>query len=73
MSRENLMELINEVPENMIEAVYSAISNIITIMKDAEDDAFCVSLAEAAMNEDDGTRYTMDEVIKELGLEEINV
>lgn len=32
--------------------------------KIAEDDAYCIALAERAQKENDGTTYSMDEVLK---------
>ena len=63
MGRESLIELVNEVPEHMIEGSTFGYFKHYYYYERAEDDAFCIFLAEAAGSEDDGTRYTMDEVI----------
>jgi hypothetical protein len=68
-NREKVVSLIDSVPDYQLDALYNAIAGIIQIMKEAEDDAFCLSLAEQAKNENDGIRYSMDEVLKELNLD----
>ena len=67
-TREKIARVIKDVPERQLETLYSAIVGMIELMKEAEDEVFCLSLAEKGQSEDDGNRYSMEEVLKELNI-----
>ncbi len=64
-TREMLTNLINSVPDSQMDLLYQTVSSMLKIMADAEDDAFCLALAEQAALEDDGTRYSLEELMAE--------
>lgn len=63
-TREKIEEVIKNVPENQIDTLYEAIKGVLKVLQEAEDDAYCMALAEQAKKENDGTTYSMDEVLK---------
>ena len=65
-TREKIADAIRKVPDRQLDALYSAIIGMIDIMKDAEDEVFCLSLAEKGELEDDGKHFSMDNVLDEL-------
>ena len=67
-TREKIVDVIKKVPDRQLDALYSAIIGMIDIMKEAEDEVFCLSLAEQGKVEDDGSRYSMNDVLKELNI-----
>ncbi len=67
-TREKIARVIKNVPERQLETLYSAIVGMVELMKEAEDDVFCLSLAEKGQSEDDGNRYSMNDVLKELNI-----
>lgn len=67
-TREKIARVIKNVPERQLETLYSAIVGMVELMKEAEDDVFCLSLAEKGQSEDDGNRYSMGDVLKELNI-----
>ena len=67
-TREKIADVIRKVPDRQLETLYSAIIGMIDIMKDAEDEVFCLSLADQGKAEDDGSRYSMKDVLKELNI-----
>lgn len=67
-TREKIARVIKNVPERQLETLYSAIVGMVELMKEAEDDVFCLSLAEKGQSEDDGNRYSMEDVLKELNI-----
>lgn len=64
-TREMLTNLIDSVPDSQMDLLYQTVSNLLQIMADAEDDAFCLALAAQAEQEDDGTRYSLEELMAE--------
>ena len=67
-TREKIARVIKNVPERQLETLYSAIVGMVELMKEAEDDVFCLSLAEKGQSEDEGNRYSMEDVLKELNI-----
>lgn len=67
-TREKIARVIKNVPERQLETLYSAIVGMVELMKEAEDEVFCLSLAEKGQSEDDGNRYSMEDVLKELNI-----
>ena len=66
--RELLDNLLQSIPDYQIDIVYDTVTGIIKILDDAEDDAFCLALAQKALKDDDNTRFSMEDVMKECGI-----
>ncbi len=67
-NREKLTALIESVPDAQVDWLYQTVTQVLHVMAEAEDDAFCLALAEQAEAEDDGTRYSFEELMAECGV-----